>query len=97
MPYCKHCNEEQPAIANPMLAGAAVKKINLSKAQKKLIQQMRNGNTLHYIPGLNSRCFFSGENRSESWATIHKLEMLNLIERSDKFVELTELGRNIQL
>ncbi len=82
---------------NTVLPAGADKKIKLSKAQKQLIQQMRDGNILHYMQGLNARCFFARSNRSESWATIHKLEMLNLIERGDRFVELTELGRNVQL
>jgi hypothetical protein len=93
----KISNEAHSNSINPMLPAGAVNKIKLSKAQKQLIQKMRDSNILHYMQGLNARCFFARSNRSESWATIHKLEMLNLIERGDRFVELTELGRNVEL
>lgn len=68
----------------------------LSNAQKRLVRQMRDGNRLHYVRGLNARCFFAG-GKNESWATIYRLEILGLIERGDRIIELTELGRTVQL
>ena len=90
-------NETPPAFAKPMLPAAAVKKVKLSETQKKLIKQMRDGNQLHYIDGIDAKCFLHSGNGNISWATISKLENMNLIERGYRRVELTELGKNIQL
>ena len=89
--------EEQNGIFTKQRLLAAVKRVKLSEAQKKLIQQMRDGNKLHCIEGIDAKCFLHLVNGNISWATINKLENMNLIERGYGKVELTELGKNIQL
>ena len=66
----------------------------LSKVQKELILQMRNGIICHYMQGLSARCFLARTHKNISWATIGKLEDMGLIERTDKYVVLTEKGRS---
>lgn len=71
-------------------------KIKLSKIQAQVIQRLQSGERLHYLNGINARCFF-GVEKNVSWATIQKLEDLKLIDRKDRYVELTETGKNIKL
>jgi hypothetical protein len=73
-------------------------KLKLSAKQKEVIQRLRNGDAVHYLNGINARCFYSGgANPNISWATIGKLEDLNLTTRTEKRVILTELGKSIDL
>jgi hypothetical protein len=72
-------------------------KIKLSAKQREVIERLRNGDMVHYINGLNARCFYSGgANPNISWATIGKLEDLKLTTRTDKRVILTDLGKEIK-
>ena len=73
------------------------KKIKLSDKQKEVISRLRDGEIMHYMTGLNSYCFWSKTYKNVSWATIGRLEYLKLIERTKDKVELTELGKTIDL
>lgn len=48
----------------------------------------------HHMQGLNARCFLSRTQKTISWATINKLESLGLIERNDKYIVITNEGKN---
>ena len=67
--------------------------IKLTKAQSEVIKTLQKGVTCHHINGIDARCFFRGNPRCISWATIYKLEVLGLIERGRDFVVLTDEGR----
>lgn len=73
------------------------KKIKLSVLQRDILSRMRNGDKLHYMQGLNASCFFHKDMKNANWNSIGKLEDLGLIVRKDKYIELTELGREIEL
>lgn len=69
----------------------------LSKKQSEVIQLMRDGIILHYISGFNSKCFFARDMKNINWNTIWKLEQLGLISRTERTIELTELGKTCPL
>lgn len=69
--------------------------MKLSDKQKEVIQKLRNGEICYYLVGIDSRCFFARYN--VPWPTIYKLEKLKLVHRPLKTVELTELGKTIEL
>lgn len=69
-------------------------KIKLSKAQKDVISALQNNEIIHHLSGINARCFYSNNAKKNiSWATIFKLEYLNLIERKNGVINLTDNGR----
>ncbi len=73
------------------------KPVKLSKTQIHLIKEMQNGIICHCMGRLNARCFLARTGKNISWATIYKLEQLGLIERNDRFVVLTEEGKNYKV
>ena len=81
------------------------KKKKLSPSQQKIIKKLQEGKIIHYINGIDARCFYStrGEYSNESksggftnipWPTIYKLEDLGLVARTTGRVALTEKGRD---
>lgn len=70
-----------------------MKEIKLSKKQKEVMKKLKNGDILHYLSGINPRCFFARMN--VSWPTIHKLETAGLVERIGRYIELTCDGKTI--
>jgi predicted transcriptional regulator len=74
-----------------------IEKIKLTQKQKEVILEMRadNGNIIHFIDGIDARCFM--KNKTIRWATIFALKAKGLIEKTDKFFRLTELGKTIEL
>lgn len=71
--------------------------IKLSTAQTTVIQKLQEGEKLHFITGLNARCFFG--NMNVWWNTITKLEGMGLISRNEKErqVSLTDRGSTLKL
>ena len=85
-------NHETANGTKPVLNAVAVK---LSKAQKEVISTLQANEIIHYLSGINARCFYSNNTmKNISWATIYKLEDLKLVERKNGKVELTEQGRS---
>ncbi len=74
------------------------KKVKLSSTQIWVLYKLADGETLHYITGLNARCYFSENITTVSWPTIFKLEKIGLVARNEKAgkIELTELGATIK-
>ncbi len=72
------------------------KPVKLSKTQIHLIKEMQNGIIVNYIQGLNSFCWISNQHKNINWLTIWRLEQLGLIERKDRYVVLTENGKNFK-
>lgn len=62
--------------------------MKLSKAQQSVIDYLKSGGIIHYIDGLNAKCFRSDNYRNISWATIYKLETLGLVKRTNRKIEL---------
>jgi len=72
------------------------KKLKLSEVQQEVIKKLRAGEVVHYISGIDARCFLN--NKNLKWATIHRLEALKLVERKhNRYIGLTELGKTIEL
>lgn len=69
--------------------------VKLSKTQKEVIRLLKEGKRLHYITGIYARCFFDINKGNVPWPTITKLESLKLIDRKDRYCDLTELGKTI--
>ncbi len=67
--------------------------IKLSKTQTEVIKRLQAGEILHHVTGLYARCFFSNDRKNISWATIGKLEELDLISRMDRQIILTQKGK----
>lgn len=70
-------------------------KHKFSSTQIWVMAKLKNGEVLHWIDGINARCFFPDAN--VGWPTIFKLEEIGLIERKDGKVELTEFGNKFPI
>jgi hypothetical protein len=79
----------------PVLAADEVKKYKLSAAQIKVIIKLKKGEIIHYVDGLNSKCFYHDSMKTINWNTIFKLEQLDLIVREYRRIALTDMGRSI--
>jgi len=64
-------------------------KHKLSSTQVWVLERLSEGEVLHYLNGIDARCFFHTSG-NVSWATIYKLEALGLIKRVDNKVELAK-------
>lgn len=54
----------------------------LSNAQKEVISTLQANEIIHYLSGINAKCFYSNNSmKTISWATIYKLEDYKLVER----------------
>jgi hypothetical protein len=56
--------------------------MKLTTAQQEVIDRLKKGEVIHYISGMNSRCFFHNDMKRISWPTLIKLEKLNLVKRT---------------
>ena len=81
-------------MGRSLLSESAIK---LSPAQTTVLLKLQSGETLHFITGINARCFF--RNMNVWWNTITKLEGFGLITRNEKErkVILTEKGAAIKI
>lgn len=71
--------------------------MKLSAKQREVIKRLRGGDLIHYMDGLNARCFWYSNFKNVHWNTIFYLERHGLTHRGDRFVTLTELGKTIEL
>ena len=76
--------------------------MKLSKKQKEVISEMRNGYILHWIGGITPHCFLSSNFTFKvSISTCIKLEKDGLIKRThnngNTDLKLTKLGKSIQI
>jgi hypothetical protein len=56
--------------------------IKLSATQVDVIRRLQAGEVLHFITGIDAKCFFNKGN--VAWVTIYKLEKIGLISRYEK-------------
>ena len=72
--------------------------MKLSKTQKLVIERMRKGKTIKRGRSfLHPKFWWTGNYDIIRSSTIFKLEKLALVTRTDRYIELTELGRTVEL
>lgn len=63
-------------------------KIKLSPTQQKVIDTLKDGKIIHWVDGINAKCFYRDNHKTISWATIFKLEHMGLIYRDCKTMKI---------